>query len=198
MKVLTEQIIKTSRLSRIMISVSTVFLVAFAAFNWAVSPQTAYLHASQQYSEINQTLQKKSLLLRKSVSIKKKKLETISQQIDELNADFFTPSQSYEFFSGLETLATQNGCYIELINSKPGNTGLADEFETGKVSFYPNSTSVRFVGGYGQIIELLKIITDGPKRLSLANLSITSSQGTQRLVCNIDITVYIREDKDNK
>ena len=74
---LTEQIMKSSPFSRIIVSVSMVILLAVAAYNWAVSPQTTYLHASQQYNEINDMVQKKALLLRKSVSIKTSSLSYI-------------------------------------------------------------------------------------------------------------------------
>lgn len=193
---LTEQIMKSSPLSRIIVSVSMVILIGLAAYNWAVSPQTAYLHASQQYNEMNDTVQRKTVMLRKLVAVKKKKLNAIKGQLTELESDFFTPSQGTEFFSNLETLAKQSGCNIEMMMFKADDRSLANETEIDSVRFYKKCASLKFTGAYGQIIEFFKNINECPARLSLGNLNIRPSEDVQGLVCNIDITVYIREDKE--
>lgn len=195
---LSKQIMKSSPLARIIVSVSTVIILAVAAYNWAVSPQTTYLHASQRYNAMNDTVQEKVLKLKKSVNVKKKKLEAIESQIGGLKSDFFTPSQSTEFFSSIGTLAEYSGCHIEQITFKANDRKLANKSKIDNVRFYQRCASVEFVGGYGQIIEFLKNIADNQKRLSLADLNITSSHDTQGLVCNIDITVYIREGRDTE
>ncbi len=46
---LTDKVIKSSSTSKIIVSVCFVAIVTLAAYNWIVSPQTAYLHAAQQY-----------------------------------------------------------------------------------------------------------------------------------------------------
>lgn len=194
---LTEQIMKSSPLSRIIVSVSTVMFLALVAYNWAVSPQTSYLHASQQYTAMNDTVQKKALRMRKLMAVKKKKLNAAREKIDGLKSEFFTPSQSSEFFSGIETLAENSGCNIELMTFKANDCRVANGSKTDNVRFYQRCASVKFVGGYGQIIEFLKNITDCPGHLSLARLSISSSEDVQGLVCKIDITVYISEDKES-
>ena len=193
---LTEQIMKSSPFSRIIVSVSMVILLAFAAYNWAVSPQTTYLNASQKYTEMNDTVQKKVLVIKKSVAVKKKQLKATREKIDGLKSNFFTPSQSSEFFSGIEMLAENSGCNIELMTFKGNHRREPGDSKTDNVRFYRRCASVRFIGGYGQIIEFLKNITDCPENLSLSDLSISSLEGVQGLVCNIDITVYISEDKE--
>ena len=196
MQKLIEQIMKSSPLSRIIVSVSTVILLGLAAYNWAVSPQTTYLHASQRYDAMKDTLQKKALILRKSVAVKKRKLNAINEEITGLRSNFFTLSQSSEFFSGLENLADISGCKIEMMTFKAADCRSADGSEMDQVRFTERCASMEFAGGYGQIIGFLKTITDCPKRLSLEGLAIKPSEGDGRLICNMDITVYISEGKE--
>ena len=193
---LSEQIMKSSPFSRIIVSGSMVVFVALAAYNWAVSPQTTYLHASQQYTSMNDTVRKKVLMRKKTVEAKRKKLNATRENVDELKADFFSPSQSSKFFSGIEKMAEKSGCDIEMMAFKADNRRLANGLNIDKVKFLQRCASVEFVGEYGQIVEFLKDITDSPGRLSIGNLSIGSSMNTRGLACEMNITVYVSEDKE--
>lgn len=193
---LSEQIMKSSPFSRIIVSGSMIVFLALAAYNWAVSPQTTYLHASQQYTSMNDTVQKKVLMREKIVNIKREKLKTTRGNIDELKADFFSPSQSSKFFSGIEELAEKSGCDIEMMAFKADNRRLASGLKIDKVKFLQRCASVEFVGEYGQIVDFLKNINDSPGHLSLGNLSINSSRDVRGLTCEMNITVYVSEDKE--
>ncbi len=193
---LSEQIMRSSPFSRIIVSVSTVIALAVVAYNWAVSPQTTYLYASHQYTEMNDTVQKKALAMRNTVAIKKKKLRETREETNELKAAFFTPSQSREFFSGIQEMAENSGCNIELMTFKADRYKLTERSKINNVRFFQRRASVKFIGGYAQITEFLKNITDRPGHMSLSQLNISSSKGVQGLICEMDIIIYISENKE--
>jgi len=193
---LSEQIMKSSPFSRIIVSVSTVIALTVVAYNWAVSPQTTYLYASHQYTEMNDTVQKKVLAMRKTVAIKKKKLREAREETNGLKAAFFTPSQSREFFSSIQTMAKNSGCNIELMTFKADRYKLTERSKINNVRFFQRCASVKFVGRYAQITRFLKNITDRPGHMSLSKLNISSSKGARKLICEMDIIIYICEKKE--
>ena len=194
---LSEQIMKSSPFSRAIVSASTVVILAIAAYNWAVSPQTTYLNAAEKYQTMTDTVKKKTLLLKKAVSIKEKKLKSLEQELTQFKTAFFDTSEGVEFFSNLESIAEQCGCNIKLSTFEPAHSMMDNELDMDGVVITARIATVRYTGKYVKVIQFLRYLNDHPKRISVSNLQIESpSDGSTILDCSMDITIYVTEDKE--
>jgi hypothetical protein len=194
---LSEQIMKSSPFSRAIVSASAVVIFAIAAYNWAVSSQTTYLHAAEKYQTMTNTVEKKNLLLKKAVSIKEKKLKSLEQELTQFKPDFFDPSGSIEFFSNLESIAERSGCNIKILTFEPARSMMLDEPDTDSIMITARNAMMRYTGKYVKVIQFLRYLDDHPKRVSVSNLRIESpSNSDTTLDCRMNITIYITENKE--
>lgn len=194
---LSEQIMKSSPFSRAAVSIATVVIIAIGAYNWAISPHTAYLHAEEKYQAMSDTVGKKTLLLKKTLSIKEKKLQSLEQELMEFKTVFFSASEGVDFFSNLESVAEQNGCNIKLSAFKSASSTVADKIDTDGVMITPRNVTIRYTGKYVQIIQFLRYLNDYPKRVSVSDLRIESPpDGGTILDCSMNIVIYIIENQE--
>lgn len=194
---LSEQIMKSAPLSRGIVSVATVVILAIATYNWAVSPHTKYLHAAEKYQAVTDTMEKKTRSLKKVVSIKEKKLESLKQELVEFKVAFFDHAGRVKFFSNLETVAEQTGCNINLLTFSPDRPIVNDEMDIGNIMITAKSVGLEYTGKYAQIIRFLKYLNDHPKKVSVSDLEIESTRdGGTTLDCSMNITIYITENKE--
>jgi hypothetical protein len=102
MPTLTETIMKSRQLTRVIVSFSVVAIVGIITYNWAVSPQASYVKAAQRYENISQDVDKQVRLLNNSIRIKRSKVEKIHETINSSAVIFFSPEQASDFFAELE------------------------------------------------------------------------------------------------
>jgi Tfp pilus assembly protein PilO len=194
---LSEQIMKSSPFSRVIVSVSTVVILAIAVYNWAVSPHTKYLHAAEKYQTMADNVEKKTRSLKKVVSIKEKKLESLKQELIEFKTAFFTPSEGVEFFSGLEPIAEKTGCNIKLMTFGSARSMVIDESDTDSDMITVKIATLQYTGKYARVTRFLKYLNDYPKRVAVSNLRIKSPSNSDTILdCKMNITIYITENKE--
>lgn len=194
---LSEQIMKSTPFSRGIVSVATVVILAVATYNWTISPQTKYLHAAEKFQAVTNTMEKKTRSLKKTVSIKEQKLESLNQEMVEFKAAFFDHAGRVKFFSNLESVAGQTGCNINLLTFSPDRPIVDDELGMGNIMITAKSVDLEYTGKYAQIIRFLKYLSDHPKRVSVSDLEIESPRnGGTTLDCSMNITIYITENKE--
>ena len=195
---LSEQIMRSSPFSRVIVSVSMVAIFAIAAYSWAVSPHTAYLHATEKYQTMTDSVEEKTLLLARAVSIKEQKLESLKQELVECRKTFFNSSEGVEFFSDLESVAEQNAFNIKLMTFKPARSVKVDEQDMDSTMITVRNAMLRYTGKYVKVIQFLRYLNDHPKRVCVSDLRIKSpSGGSTILECSMNITIYITENKES-
>ena len=196
---LSEQIMRSSSFSRVIVSVSTVAIFAIAAYSWAVSPHTAYLHATEKYQTMTDSVEKKTLLLARAVSTKERKLQSLKQELMESRKTFFNSSEGVEFFSDLESVAEQNACNIKLMTFKPARSVKVDEQDMDSAMITVRNAALRYTGKYGQVTRFLRYLNDHPKRICVSGLQIKSPPGGGTILeCRMNITIYITENKESE
>jgi hypothetical protein len=101
MPMLAETFIKSSKVSRIVISASIVAIVGILTYNWAVSPQASYIQAAQKYEMLSKDVDKKVKVIGNAIRVKKINLEKLQAGLDSINLSFFTTEQASDFFAQL-------------------------------------------------------------------------------------------------
>ena len=113
---LIDTLAKSKRSSKIAVSIALVAILAVATYNWLVVPHTTYLHAAEKYESVVSDVAKQNTVIKSKNELKKKQLQEVRLNLNEVQAKFFSPDAAKEFFSDIEVIATQANCPIYSIN----------------------------------------------------------------------------------
>lgn len=194
---LTETIMKSSQVSRIIISASVVAAVGFLTYGWAVSPQASYLHAAQRFETVSLDIDKKMRIMGNSVRIGQIKLKKLQAQIKATGNCFFSTAQATEFFAGIEKTATDAGCNLDSMVFANEITTMLDKNNPQSPKVTERKASVKVTGTYGAIVGLTSALKDYPLTVYISELQIrTTGQATDNLSCSMNIKVYLTEEKE--
>lgn len=190
---LNSNIIKSGPATKIIVGVSFISIVALATYNWVISPQIAYLQAAEQYKVIIGGAGAKSTIILKNIDRKLIELDKLQQDVSRLENSFFTLEKAREFFSDIEPVAVQHDCAVESSDFMPSVSR-----KSGDVSDVTLSRAkIVLSGNYKNITKFLEKIRDYPQRVVVSNLLIErTDKANGDLSCQIDITVYVIEDKE--
>ena len=194
---LTETIMKSSQVSRIVISASLVAIVGLVTYNWAISPQASYLQAAQQYETVSQDVDKKVKVLSNNVRIKKIMLEKLQARIKSTQSSFFSSGKATDFFGQIEKLSTAAGCNFESMVFENIETTSLDKNNPESLKVTEKKAIVKVAGTYGAIVGFMSALKDYPLNVYLNDLTIRSmGSDTDKLSCSMKLKVYITEDKE--
>jgi Tfp pilus assembly protein PilO len=194
---LKDKLIKSSRSSKIIVSIAIVAIVSMAAYNWVVSPMTAYLHASQLHETVMNSARQRAVRIESQMSIKQEELEKAEREMFYTQSGFFTTTRAKEFFLDLEPISVETGCDVlsfEFVTNKRKRKGDA----SNSYGIIAKSAEIGFTGGYDNIIKFLKKLGSCPERFSINKINIESAGDNQSagLMCQMTVTVYTLQEKE--
>ena len=194
---LMEKVIKANPGIKMFVCVSTIVIVAFATYNWIVSPHISYLKAAERYERMTGSAGQKGTTIKNNIDTKQQELDGLKAEIDQIQNSFFTEEKAREFFSDLEPILVQSDCNIDTLTFLPPESiaSQADSEQTSSVIL--KRAEVEFTGEYENIIKFLKKLSSYSQRISIENLLIQSGRfGQQRLTCYMTVTIYLVEDRE--
>lgn len=192
----TDALVKSSRSSRIVLSVVIVAILTAAAYNWILAPHTGYLHAAQQYGYVANDVARQNKIIESKIEAQKKQLEKLRSQRAEVTAQLFSPAEGKKFFSSIESIGDRTNCIIYAINFLSGKTkaGVAPGDEAGIAK---NSAVVSFTGDYGGVINFLSELVNRPQKVVVHLLTMTvQERKSSQLECEAILTIYTIKDKE--
>ncbi len=193
---LTEKLFKSSPVSKVFIVVSIAGIVAIAAYNRIVSPQTAYLHAAQQHEVMLNTAGKKVAKIKKKIKTKITQLAVLRKEIGKIQDKFFTPGGGREFFLDLDPISIASDCNVDWRFKEDVKT-TSDNKHDDSFSIALKYVEISLTGQYKNIIKFLTKLSSYSEHLSISNLSIKSiGFGKKELICKMTITIYLIENKE--
>ncbi len=167
---LTDKIMKSNRAPRVFVSVSMIAIVAFGAYNWAISPQTSYLHAAQQYEKMMRNAGEKTEVIKEQIQLKKVELTKLRKEFDETESGFFTLRGAKEFFSDLEPISLQCKCTIDSYNYRPAQYISSDTEGGGHSSIIVKQVEISLTGRYENIIKFFTRLGGYSERIYISEL----------------------------
>jgi len=196
---LNSSITKLNPWSKLAVSLSVAILVGFMAFNWVVSPQTAYLRAARLYENMLGDAGKMTTVIRTRMETKKKEVRHLSDEIVRVQSCFFTPRHAAEFFLDLEPLAHQSNCIVNQLTFMPPES-ISYEKDGGEVcNIVAKRSMISFTSTYGNVIDFLTKLNSYTQRIAITDLAIESDDMADgQLFCRMTITIYLIEDKEQK
>ena len=190
---LVDNLAKMSRSVRNATSASLIVIAAFAMYNWTVTPYVTSLSSAKTYESVMDNLAKESKIIATKNEIKRKNLEKLRGQSEQLLSMLFTPDQAREFFSDIEIISGQTGCVVHSINlltSKKRN-----EYEHLGIGI--KSAELSVVGLYGDIAKLVGRLQSYSQKVWLDSIELrVVDYGSDTVGCSLTITIYEIVDKD--
>ena len=194
---LTETIMKSSKVSRVVISASLVAVVGLLTYNWAVSPQASYLNAAQQYEQVSQDVDTKVKILNNTIRVRKKTLEKLRDRMQFTGSTFFTAEQATDFFGRVEKISTDSGCNLESMVFINGQTVTLDKNDRESPNVTEKKAVVEITAAYGEIIKFIVAVNNYPLTVYIKELDIRSiNASTDKLSCSMILKVYLTKDKE--
>ncbi len=182
---LINNLAKLNSTSRNAISAALVIIVTIAVYNWIVAPHVAHLFAVQQYESVIDDVVKKHKILSSAVRTKKKKLEQLHEQFDQLQSSLFMIDEAKEFLSDLQAISVQAGCTVYSLNLVTSEQNSEDALDIAT-----KNATLSVIGTYGDIVRLMERVQARPQKVWIDSVRMTSLEdGSNQLKCDITITV---------
>ncbi len=187
-----DALVKSSRSSRIVLSVVIVAILTAAAYNWILAPHTGYLHAAQQYGSVADDVARQNKIIKSKIAAQKRELEKLRYECAEVTTQLFSPAEAKKFFSGIESIGDRTNCVIYAINFLSGKTKAGEE-----AGIAQNSAVVSFTGDYGDVINFLSELVNRPQKVVVHLLTMTvPERKSSQLECEAILTLYTIKDKE--
>jgi hypothetical protein len=188
---------KSARFSGNAVFVALVLIGIFAIYNWIVVPHENYLMAAQRYKSVTDALARKNEIISKDMIVKKKELEKLQDEFEQLHTGLFDPVGAKEFFSDIEVMAESANCIIHSLNVSQTESALkADQSKAGGC-ITADHAKLSVVGNYGNIVALIGELQDRPKQVRIDSLRIKLiGSDSNQLGCDMTITVYEVQNKE--
>ena len=182
--------LKTSSNTKLFASVAMVIIVSIAIYNWAISPQTAYIKAAQQYEKITKKTENKTMTLKKLTERKQQELEQLKIELAKAEKPFFDGSTALEFLSNIETLAAEAGCAVDSLNYMAPKIIEFKDDESSGLTVLVRRAEISLKGRYDNITEFIKQIGGNQKKVFISDLDMAINSDYTTLTCSMDITIY--------
>ncbi len=185
---LWDNLAKSSRSSRNVLSAALIIIATMAMYNWIVAPHSCCLFAARRYKSIVGKLVEQNKVVSRTIKTKEEKLKQLRKEVKQLEGVFFSPGKANEFFARLQTIAEREGCVVNSLNI------IKDKQRSGKQTGLPADIStkavmLKVVGEYGSIIELLRQLQAYPQKVWLDSIAMEIlNNGMIR--CEMKITIY--------
>ncbi len=178
---------------------SVIILVSFMAFNWIISPQTTYLRAARRYENMLGDAGKMTTVIKSQMATKKDEVSKLNDEIVRVQGRFFTSKQAAELFLDLEPIARQSNCNLDQLTFMPPES-ISYKSEGGETSgIIVKRSVISFSSTYGDVINFLTKLNSYTQRIAITDLTIDSdSMINGQVYCQMAITIYIIEDKEQK
>ena len=181
---------------RMLVALAVLIIVCIAIYNWVVSPQTAFLGAAQDYERVAKKTELKIDILTRTI----KRMQGEVAQMKEFDAiavdHFFDIDSGLQFLDNLESEATGSGCLIVSLNYMLPEAVEVQGLSCDELGVTSKKAEMEVVGSYSNIAGFLKRLNRHSDRVSVSDLEIAMTADYSAMRCNMEITVYIIEDKE--
>ena len=189
---------KLNHTSKNAVSASLIIIAVIAMYNWIVAPRAKYLSAAQQYGSAMQTVVEKNKIIETKVNIKKKQLQQLQQQSEQLQSTLFTPEKAREFFSDLQAISEETGCIVYSVNLITNKQNPNDGQLEDSTGIDTKSAVLSVVGVYRNISRLIQRLQARTQKVWIDSIRLrTISYNSDQPRCDIAITICTLADRES-
>lgn len=189
---------KLNHTSRNAVSASLILIAVIAMYNWIVAPRAKYLSAAQKYGSAMQNVVENNKIIETKVKIKKKELQKLQQQSDQLQSTIFTPEKAREFFSDLQAISEETGCIVYSVNLISNKRNPNDGQLEDTADIVTKSAVLSVVGVYRNISKLIQRLQSRTQKVWIDSIRLrTLNYSSDKPRCDITITICTLADKEH-
>lgn len=190
---LVENLAKLSHSNRNATAASLIVIAAFAMYNWVVTPHAANLSSAKAYESVMDNMAKESKIVATKVEIKRKMLEKLREQSEQVLNTLFTPDQAREFFSDIEVISVETGCAVDGINFVDHD----QKSEYRDMGIRIRSAELNVVGLYTDIARLIRRLQTRSQTVWFDAVKLRSiDYSSDKVGCSLTVTICEIVDKD--
>ncbi|MHC4705853.1 MAG: type 4a pilus biogenesis protein PilO [Planctomycetota bacterium] len=190
---LVENLARLDHSKRNAASASLVIIAAFAMYNWTVKPHSANLSSARAHESVTDENTRESKTIATKVETRRKMLQRLHEQSEQLLDTLFTSDQAREFFSDIEVISGLAGCSVNGINLISNE----QKSEHEHLGIRTKSAELNVVGSYKDITELIRTLQTRSQRVWFDSVELQSiDYNSDEIGCSLAITICEIIDKD--
>lgn len=175
-----------------------IVIAALGMYRWLVTPHVKCLYAAQQYGSSINRLEDKNESIASEVRVESLKLKEVSDEFNRSRSNLFTPEQAKEFFGALQAVFEETGCTVNLFNLTQSKSSKRNKQSGESFGIVANSATLSFNGSYGNIVRLVETLQNQTPRVFVGSFKLEIVEfHSGQLRCDMVITIYIIQDKEN-
>ncbi|MBW8040627.1 MAG: hypothetical protein FVQ85_11560 [Planctomycetes bacterium] len=189
--------IKSIRSSRNVLLAALVIIGAITIYNWFVAPPANYLWAVQRYNSVAGDLAKKNQLISKNIAIKKNKFGELHEKFKHVHTKLFDPIKAKGFFSDIQVVSEEANCVV--LSLKFSSTASMLKADPSEKNSYITAQRANLTakGTYVDITALMNKLQDRLEQVRIDSISIKTTRGNSgQLICDMNITIYVMQNKE--
>lgn len=179
-------------------SVALIVAVAIAGYGWILSPHLAYLQAVQRYEPFVQDMTARKNDVSAALETNRRRFETVSSELETLQAKFFTPTQATAFFSDFETLAAETGCTVTSLDFAfaKGLSGSGTSAPEPAIAVHRANLTV--LGQYNDLIGWFERLQHRSQEIWIDSCRMELADvRTGRLKCNVAVAILVLDEEED-
>jgi hypothetical protein len=183
---------KLSSSKRNATSAALIVIAAFAMYNWMVTPQAAYLSSAKGYESAMDKILEQNKRITVQIENKRKQLQKLGENSNQLKSIMFTSDQAKEFFSDLQVISEQSGCSVHNINI------VADERDPENEQIVTTrSATLGIAGVYRDMVKLIERLQARTEKVWIDEIGVQIIEAdSDKARCDLTITICQIKDKD--
>ena len=191
-----KSILRSGPRAKIYLSLAVVIITSMAVYNWAISPQTAYLDAAQHYERVARKTEQKTEILKRGLKRIQSELADVQYLFTNAGKPFFDKRSASEFFSNIESMASNAGCKVDSLSYMAPKEIEFKAVGSDELTTLSRKMQISLTGQYKSITEFIGKLSDNEKKVFLSDLNLETAPDFMTLTCSMYVTIYMIEDKE--
>jgi Tfp pilus assembly protein PilO len=186
---------KSTARTRFALGAAVCVIAAGAAYNWLIQPHIQSLQALDRVKTRTESLSKKSKTLENLTRAKEITCTKLTEQVSEVQRQFFSRENAQLFFTNMDTLASQSACKITSLKLLPAAETENHDAVSG---LDQERAAVSVAGTYASVIKFLTAILSLPQKITIDNVMMSARQDNpDRVECSLAVGIYVLKQGDS-
>lgn len=182
---LVDDIARMGHSKRNVTAASLIVIASFAMYRWAIAPHAVSLSSARAYDSVMETLSTENKVIAAKVELRRRKLQELREQSEQLLSLLFTSDQAGEFFSDLEVISEQTGCTVHSMNLLAGEKSSYEH-----LGVRIRSAELNVVGSYQDITKLIGRLQRRSRKVWLDSMTLqTIDHNSDKVGCSLMLTI---------
>jgi Tfp pilus assembly protein PilO len=177
---------------------ASVLIAVLAMYNWIVAPHVVYLRAVQRYEPVVAQVAQEQASVKDAMVEHKKVLEELEAQFGKVRSLLFSSGQVQPLTGDLEAMAVQHQCALTSVDFGSDRSLRIVGDDQGSLRVDEVRITVTVTGEYDGLMAFIGRVQAYERKIWVRALTMEPAGPEVRLLqCQIDIAIYVIQEKDD-